>query len=126
MVVKITPQLLSWLKVKWRNIFTYPKVRYSAAPRENGNTEVIIEGIVCKLCAMRARQAIAGLEEVKQAKVDFERQTVRVSLAEGASLDDFLARARDAVDQVVVARPARRALHKLRETILKIKGKDNR
>ncbi len=73
-----------------------------------GHTTLAIEGLVCGLCAARARDALAAVPGVDEARVDLRRGVVELWHARSKPPDArMLARA---LDGVVIARGVRRAL----------------
>lgn len=106
------------LGLKWYNVFIYPALAHPRTSTAH-ELEMRIEGVVCRLCAARAESAIRRLPEVETVSIDFDSQKVRVKLREPASASSFILRAQDAMDEVVLAKPARRALAAIRNIILR-------
>ena len=81
--------------------------------RDGGATLAVlsIDGLVCDVCAARARQALADLPGATAAEVDLERGAASVTFAGQAPSEEALAQA---VEGQVLLRPARRWLSRLR------------
>jgi Cu+-exporting ATPase len=69
-----------------------------------------IDGLVCDVCAARARRALAGLPGATAAEVDLESGAASVTFAGQAAGEEAMA---EAVEGVVLLRPARRWLARL-------------
>jgi copper chaperone CopZ len=70
-----------------------------------------IDGLVCDVCAARAQRALADLPGARAAEVDLEKGAASVTFAGQVPSEETLARA---VESVVLLRPARRWLSRLR------------
>jgi len=81
--------------------------------RDGGATLAVlsIDGLVCDVCAARARRALADLPGATAAEVDLERGAASVTFAGQAPSEEALAQA---VEGQVLLRPARRWLSRLR------------
>ena len=71
-----------------------------------------IDGLVCDVCAARARRALTKLPGVTGAEVDLESGAATVEFAGQAASEEALAQA---VEGQVLLRPARRWLARLRK-----------
>jgi copper chaperone CopZ len=69
-----------------------------------------IDGLVCDVCAARARRALSDLPGATSAEVDPETDSATVGFAGQPASEEALAQA---VEGVVVLRPARRWLARL-------------
>jgi len=78
-----------------------------------------IEGVVCGLCAARAERSISRLPGVKTVTIDFDSQKVTVKLEKDSFTPSFILQAQDAVNDVVLAKPIRIILDKMRTIILR-------
>jgi Cu+-exporting ATPase len=70
-----------------------------------------IDGLVCGVCAARARRALADLPGATAAEVDLDSGSASVTFAGQAASEEALAQA---VEGEVLLRPARRWLARLR------------
>lgn len=104
--------MLHWLRLHPRRLLTAPRVEVTAvAP---GSAQVTVHGLVCGVCAMRARTALERVPGVSEACVDLEGGTATLSIAAGADLDGRMQdEMQRALDRVVVAMPVRRAIARI-------------
>jgi Cu+-exporting ATPase len=72
--------------------------------------DLCVDGLVCDVCAVRARKALAGLPGATAAEVDLESGAASVTFAGPAASEQAMARA---VERVVLLRRARRWLARL-------------
>lgn len=81
--------------------------------RDGGATLAVlsIDGLVCDVCAARAQRALADLPGATAAEVDLESGAASVTFAGQAPSEEALAQA---VGRVVLLRPTRRWLSRLR------------
>ena len=102
------------MKVKPRRLFSYPRVAVRRVEQgDSGATCAVltIDGLVCDVCAARARRALTKLPGATAAEVDLESGAATVRFEGQAASEQALAQA---VDRQVVLRPARRWLARLR------------
>lgn len=90
------------LQVHLRRLLTAPRLRVSS--RDEQCSELVIDGLVCSVCATRTERALRTIPGVTSATVDLERGTARIEHGEAAP---DLAQLAEAVDGVVIARPWR-------------------
>ncbi|HXG41647.1 MAG TPA: heavy metal-associated domain-containing protein [Dehalococcoidia bacterium] len=64
------------MRVYWRRLLYRPRAVVTA--REGEAVTLRIEGLVCDLCAARARRGLLSLPGVERATVDLEAGTARV------------------------------------------------
>ncbi len=98
------------LRVYPLRLLRAPGLRPCTTPHDQrpGHTTLAIEGLVCGLCAARARDALAAVPGVTEARVDLRRGVVELCHARSGPPD---ARALTrALDGVVVARGVRLVL----------------
>ena len=98
------------LRVYPLRLLRAPGLRTCTPPHDQrpGHTTLAIEGLVCGLCAARARDVLAAVPGVDEARVDLRRGVVELRHARSKPLD---ARALTrALDGVVVARGVRLVL----------------
>ena len=98
------------LRVYPLRLLRAPGLRPCTPPHDQrpGHTTLAIEGLVCGLCAARARDVLAAVPGVDEARVDLRRGVVELRHARSKPLD---ARALTrALDGVVVARGVRLVL----------------
>ena len=89
-------------------LLTAPAVRPLA--RGEGRAVVAIDGLVCGLCAARARRALAGVEGVRGVEVDLDRGVAAIECgAEGPPASEL----RAALEGVVIGMGARRWVARL-------------
>ena len=104
------------LRIRLRRLFSYPRVTLRRLERpdlDRGATlaELSVDGLVCNVCAARARRALADLPGATAAEVDLESGAACVAFTGQAASEEAMARA---VEGVVLLRPARRWLARLR------------
>ena len=102
------------VRIKPQRLFSYPRVTVRRLERDDSGAtcaELSIDGLVCDVCAARARRALAKLPGATAAEVDLESGAATVKFEGQAASEDTLAQA---VDGQVVLRPARRWLARLR------------
>ena len=102
------------LRIRPRRLFSYPRMAVRRLEQgDDGTTRAVlsIDGLVCDVCAARARQALADLPGATAAEVDLESGAACVAFAGQAASEEAMARA---VEGVVLLRPARRWLARLR------------
>jgi copper chaperone CopZ len=73
-----------------------------------------VDGLVCDVCAARARQALASLPGATAAEVDLESGAASVTFTGPAASEQAMARA---VERAVLLRSARRCLAWLRRRV---------
>ncbi len=98
------------LRVYPLRLLRAPGLRRCTPPhdRRSGYTTLAIEGLVCALCAARARDALAAVPGVDEARIDLRRGVVELYHARSKPPDArVLTRA---LDSVVVARGVRLVL----------------
>ena len=101
------------MRIRPRRLLSYPRVTVRRFERGDGDcTEAVlsIDGLVCDVCAARARKALADLPGATAAEVDLETGAATVSFAGQPASEKALAQA---VERVVLLRPARRWLARL-------------
>ncbi len=64
------------MRVHWRRLFHMPRTRLLGSDGET--VQLRIEGLVCDICALRARQGLLSLPGVREAEVDLESGTATV------------------------------------------------
>jgi copper chaperone CopZ len=102
------------LRILPRRLFSYPSVAVRRLERGDGDATLAvlsIDGLVCDVCAARAQRALAGLPGATAAEVDLEAGAASVTFAGQAPSEEALS---EAVEGVVLLRPARRRLARLR------------
>jgi len=102
------------LRIRPRRLFSYPRVAVRRLEQgDDGTTRAVlsIDGLVCDVCAARARQALADLPGATAADVDLETGAATVRFAGEPASEDAVAQA---VEGQVLLRPARRWLARLR------------
>ena len=102
------------MRIKPQRLFSYPRVTVRRLERDDSGAtcaELSIDGLVCDVCAARARRVLAKLPGATAAEVDLESGAATVRFEGQAASEDTLAQA---VDGQVVLRPARRWLARLR------------
>ena len=103
------------MRIRPRRLLSYPHVAVRRLEQgDGGATQVVlsIDGLVCDVCAARARQALAGLPGATEADVDLETGVATVGFAGQAASEEALAQV---VEGQVLLRPARRWLARLRK-----------
>jgi len=102
------------LRIRLRRLFVYPRVSVRRLERgDGGSTTALlsIDGLVCDVCAARARRGLAKLPGATAASVDLEGAAATVTFAGQAASEEALAAA---VERQVLLRPMRRRLARLR------------
>ena len=102
------------MRIRPRRLFSYPRVTLRRLERCDGGAtlaELSVDGLVCDVCAARARRALAGLAGATAAEVDLGSGAASVTFAGQAASEEAMARA---VEGVVLLRAARRWLARLR------------
>ena len=102
------------MRILPRRLFSYPRVVVRRLERGDGDVTLAvlsIDGLVCDVCAARAQQALADLPGATAAKVDLESGAASVTFAGEAPSEEALGQA---VGRVVLLRPARRWMARLR------------
>ena len=102
------------LRIRPRRLFSYPRVTLQRLERRDGGgtlAELSVDGLVCDVCAARARRALADLPGATAAEVDLESGAASVTFGGQSASEEALA---GAVEGVVLLRPARRWLARLR------------
>lgn len=79
--------------------------------RQRASTRVAIDGLVCGVCAMRTRTALATVPGVRAVRVDLAAGTAEVEHEAGIRVDE--AALRRALASVIVAAGLRRALARI-------------
>jgi copper chaperone CopZ len=100
-------RLPAWLHFHPRRLARVPTVA-AATGVDATHARVVIDGMVCGVCAARTRSALRSVDGVRDARVDLAAGTAELDLAAGASPD--AAALQRALDGVVVAKWARRWL----------------
>ncbi len=103
------------MRILPRRLFSYPSVAVRRLERGDGDATLAvlsIDGLVCDVCAARAQRALAGLPAATVVKVDLVSGAASVTFAGQAASEEAIARA---VGRVVLLRPARRWLARLRK-----------
>ena len=101
------------MRILPRRLFSYPRVAVRRLERGDGDATLgvlSIDGLVCDVCAARARRALADLPGATAAKVDLESGAASVTFAAPAATEEAMAHA---VEGVVLLRAARRWLARL-------------
>ena len=102
------------MRIRSRRLLSYPRVTLRRLERrDEGATlaELSVDGLVCDLCAARARRALANLPGATAAEVDLESGAATVSFTGQPASEGALAQA---VEGQVLLRPVRRWLARLR------------
>jgi copper chaperone CopZ len=115
---------LRWLALHPRRIFAAPRVEAVEAPAVGADGrlhgDVALRGVVCGVCAVRTRAALASVPGVESVEVDLDASRARVTYAAGVPADGAEAQRamQQALERVVVGMPARvgleRGVHALR------------
>jgi hypothetical protein len=94
-------------RFKWRRLLTNPTTHVDA--QEGNVTRLRIDGLVCSsVCAVRAREALEGLEGVRTVQVDFEAGVARIEGKPHAA-----AAYERALNAAVAGKPLRRLLERI-------------
>ena len=103
------------MRIRPQRLLSYPRVTVRRFERGDGDcTEAVlsIDGLVCDVCAARARKALADLPGATAAEVDLETGAATVEFAGQPASEEALVQA---VEGEVLLRPARRWLARLRK-----------
>ena len=101
------------MRIRPRRLLSYPRVTVRRIEHGDGDgTEAVlsIDGLVCDVCAARARRALADLPGATVAEVDLETGAATVSFTGQPASEEALAQA---VEGEVLLRSARRWLARL-------------
>jgi len=102
------------VRIKPQRLFSYPRVTVRRLERDDSGAtcaELSIDGLVCDVCAARARRALAKLPGATAVEVDLKSGAATVRFEGQAASEQALAQA---VDRQVLLRPARRWLARVR------------
>ena len=110
----LSPRGGARLRIRLRRLFVYPRVSVRRFEHgDGGSTTAVltIDGLVCDVCAARARRGLSDLPGATAASVDLEGGAATVTFAGQAASEEALAAA---VERQVLLRPMRRWLARLR------------
>ena len=101
------------MQIRLRRLFVYPRASVRRLEQSDGGSTtavLTIDGLVCDVCAARAKRGLANLPGATAAILDLGNGAGTVTFVGQAASEEVLA---EAVERQVLLRPARRWLARL-------------